>query len=696
MSTEARTGPGSEEHDATTRALAVQHLAAIIEGSDDAIISKTLTGIVTSWNTAAEAMFGYRADEMIGQPMTTIFPPDRLDEEGVILARLSAGERVVHFETVRLHRDGTPRHISATISPIFDGAGRVVGASKIARDIGDRKRAEQEVSDRNEELERRVALRTAEIDEARRQLASALESAECANRAKSAFLANMSHEIRTPMNAIVGLTYLLLRSVQDESLRRQLGKIDGAAKHLLQVINDVLDLSKLGATKMTLERVPFGVDELMASAFDLVVQAAQEKGIELVLDTDHLPETLLGDPTRLRQMVVNLLGNAVKFTDQGWVRLKAESLGDDGESRIQVRFEVTDTGVGIPLDQQAGLFSAFQQADTAVSRRHGGTGLGLALTRHLANLMGGEAGVSSRPGAGSSFWFTALLDRGEPLQAPSAFIRLTGLHALVVDDLPEALAVISDRLRRLGLSVDPVSSGPKAIRRTKQIRDSGRQYDVVLVDWKMEPLDGITTIELLRDALGDSMPPTILVTAFDETIAREEAQRVGCELVLIKPLTASSLHDGLVRVLNRLPPGGGSAPTHAHPLQDELRQRCVGKRVLVAEDNEVNQEVAREMLKAAGLQVAIAGDGAQAVEMATRAHYDMIFMDMQMPVMDGLVAAQFIREVLGGETPIVAMTANAFLEDEAACRAAGMNDYLSKPVDAAKLYACLLRWIEPV
>src|SRR5664279_2706785 len=252
---------GSEPGPPASASLMARRLAAIVDSSDDAIIGKALDGIVTSWNPAAERIFGYRADEMIGQPLTRIFPGDRLDEERDILARIAAGEQVVHFETIRLRRDGTPIHVSATISPIFDDAGSVIGASKIARDITDRKRAEAELKDRNEELERRVRIRTAEIEETRSQLAFALEEAEAANRAKSEFLANMSHEIRTPMNAIVGLTYLLLRDAKDAGLRDRLGKIDGAAKHLLQVINDVLDLSKIGATKMTLESMDFSVDD---------------------------------------------------------------------------------------------------------------------------------------------------------------------------------------------------------------------------------------------------------------------------------------------------------------------------------------------------------------------------------------------------------------------------------------------------
>ena len=684
---------GSEPGQPASASLMARRLAAIVDSSDDAIIGKALDGIVTSWNPAAERIFGYRADEMIGQPLTRIFPGDRLDEERDILARIAAGEQVVHFETIRLRRDGTPIHVSATISPIFDDAGSVIGASKIARDITDRKRAEAELKDRNEELERRVRIRTAEIEETRSQLAFALEEAEAANRAKSEFLANMSHEIRTPMNAIVGLTYLLLRDAKDAGLRDRLGKIDGAAKHLLQVINDVLDLSKIGATKMTLESMDFSVDDVISRAFEMVSQVAREKGLEMVLDTDHLPARLRGDPTRLTQMLVNLLGNAVKFTEKGWVRLRATALGPDDGGLGQFRFEVEDTGIGIATEHQGSLFNVFQQADSTTTRQHGGTGLGLALTRHLANLMGGDAGVSSTKGAGSRFWFTVHLEPAGTPEALSSPIQLKGLRALLVDDLPEALEVIADRMGMLGMQVDPLRGGLEALRKVEEEHAFGRGYDIVLVDWKMEPLDGVETLERIRRSLGGTMPPAILVTAFDEDSAREEAFRVGCEVVLTKPLTASALHDGLVRALRPSQRIEMPRTDVWRAGEAEIRRSFAGKRVLVAEDNPINQEVAQAVLEAAGLQVDLAANGSEAVEKAISSAYDLIFMDMQMPVLDGLSAARAIRAALGDTVPIVAMTANAFAEDEVACLAAGMNDYVAKPVDVARLHACLLKWL---
>ncbi len=675
----------------TALAVTAQRLASIVEGSDDAIISKTLDGTVLSWNPAAERMFGYGAAEMIGRPLTTIFPPDRLDEERLLLSRISAGERVVHFETVRLRRDGTPIDVSVTLSPIRDASGIIVGASKIARDITDRKRAELDIRDRNEELEKRVAARTAEIEEARARVAWALKQAESANRAKSEFLANMSHEIRTPMNAIAGLTYLLLREVKEPRIRDRLGKIDVAAKHLLQVINDVLDLSKIGAAKMTLENIDFSVDELVADAFEMIAHAASEKGIELILDTDHMPAYLNGDPTRVRQMLVNLLSNAVKFTERGWVRLKVERLHTDSQARTQCRFVVQDTGIGVAPEHQATLFNAFEQADTTTTRRYGGTGLGLTLTRHIAGLMDGDVGMSSSVGIGSRFWFTVWLNAASTTVS-TAPTQLKGLKALIVDDLPEALGVISDRVSRLGLHADAARSGPEALRKVEEQRSAGRPYDLLIVDWKMEPWDGIETLSRIRHALGTTMPRAVLMTAFDETSAREQARRVHCDIILVKPLTSSALRDGLIRALQG---GQRTQPAQREESAAEagIRRQFVGRRVLVAEDNPVNQVVARELLTAVGLTVDLAADGAEAVEKAVSVRYDLVLMDMQMPLQDGLSAARVIRSRLGAALPIVAMTASAFEEDEAACLAAGMNDYIAKPIDVARFHACIHHWL---
>ena len=448
---------------------------------------------------------------------------------------------------------------SYNFAPLRGPDGAIVGAVVSGRDITDRKRTEAQLAMHRERLEELVVERTS-------ALAVARDSAEAANRSKSAFLANMSHEIRTPMNAILGLTFLMARDNHDPSTGERLGKVAVAANHLLQVINDILDLSKIDAGKMVLEAADFSVDMLFSRAFEMVGAQARAKGLELLLDSDGLPSRLHGDATRVLQALLNLLSNAVKYTSSGWVRLRCELLAEDAR-RQHIRFEVQDTGEGIAAEHQAGLFNAFQQADNSATRQHGGTGLGLALTRHIAGMMDGETGMRSAPGEGSTFWFTAWLGKVASPEDPA--------HVPARPD--------------------------------------------------------------------DALP------------------------------AASSLHQGVAR----------------------LRLAHAGKRLLLAEDNPINQEVAQALLDATGLVVETADNGAQAVALALSRPYDLILMDVQMPLMDGLAATRAIRAGLGPAPPIVAMTANAFAEERAACLEAGMDDHLAKPVDPELLYATLQRWLAP-
>ena len=643
-------------------------------------ITDTVPGRVAYWdrnrvcrfaNRGYHEWFGFAPGSVVGRPLAELFGPEYLGRLEALIDAALAGEMQV-FERESRSAAGVDAVHQVHYIPDRAADGTVLGLTVMAFDITRLKQAEAELVRVNEALAR------------------SRDEAEAASRAKSAFLANMSHEIRTPMNAIIGLTHLMARDTRDSLEAERLGKVENAAQHLLEVINNILDLSKIEAGKMVLEQAEFTLDTLLARCFELVAERAREKGLELVLDTDGLPPRLVGDATRLSQALINLLVNAVKFTRQGWVRLKTDILGEEG-GRLLIRFEVQDTGEGIAADQQALLFTAFEQADNSIARRHGGTGLGLALTRHLARLMGGEVGLESQPGEGSRFWFTAWLGRASGAALGEA-VALRGRRALLVDDLAEARAALGDRLRLLGLRVTAVADGPAALEAAQAASNEGRPFDALLVDWRMEPWNGTTTLAHLRDRLAEGMPPALLVTAFDEPAMWREARAAGVDAVLVKPITASALHDALVRML-RTPGGTTRAPNPPGESESLLRLRHAGQRVLLAEDNPVNQEVARELLRRAGLQVDTAADGAEALAKLRALHYDVVLMDVQMPGMDGLSATRALREERGPGLPVIAMTAHAFGEDRAACLAAGMNDHVAKPVDPERLYATLLRWL---
>ena len=716
--------------DVTERRRAEEELnryKSLVDSSEDAIVSKTLQGTVTTWNRGAERLFGYAAAEALGRSIEAIIPAERAGEEIDILEHVARGESVPHFETERLGRDGQRLALSVAVSPIRDADGRIVGASTIARDITERIAARalaarqariylclsecnaavarcetqaalfdaicraivdtagmrlawvslldeagvltvraqagaqaDEVRDLDrahgdapglgppgmamrsgqpvwcqdvttdpltrawhaqapqvgclaaaslpvrragavvgalticagetqafdeetqrllvdlaanvsfalDNLDREAARQQAQqsldahrqaledtVERRTRQLAEASRRAEAASLAKTAFLANMSHEIRTPLNAMIGMAHLIRHESLTTTQVDRLSKLETAARHLLDILNDVLDLSKVEAGKMMLEAVPLRIESVVANVLSIVSERAAQKSLRLLSEVDELPSDLVGDPTRLQQALLNYANNAIKFTDRGSVVVRAR-LAEQGETDVLLHFEVQDTGIGIEAEVMPRLFAAFEQADPSNTRRAGGTGLGLAITRRLAALMGGEAGAVSTPGAGSTFWFTA-------------------------------------RLRRAAA------------------------------------------------------------------------------------------------------PAADAAPGPAGDASTALRARHRGARVLLAEDNAINAEVAQALLEDVGLVVDLAPDGEAAVEMALRREHRLVLMDMQMPRLDGLDASRTIRRHPHlAALPIIAMTANAFAEDRARCLAAGMNDFLSKPVDPAALYALLLRWLE--
>ena len=532
--------------------------------------------------------------------------------------------------------------------------------------------------------------------------------AEEAARMKSEFLANMSHEIRTPMNAIVGMAYLALRASPTPRLRDYLKKIQASAQLLLGIINDILDLSKIDAGKMIVEHTEFDLEQVLDNVTNLISERAAAKGLELIIDVaDGVPGSLLGDPLRLGQVLINYANNAVKFTEHGEIEIsvRVEQAGDDD---VVLRFAVRDTGIGLTPEQCGRLFRNFEQADSSTTRKYGGTGLGLVIAKQLAELMGGSVGVDSTLGHGSTFWFSARLGRGKGAAkrlAPAPELR--GTNILVADDSDTAREVIGEMLRSMAFRVTTVASGRQAIAEIERALTSGDPYALALLDWQMPEIDGIGTARRIRQLARQPLPALVMVSAYGRDELFRAAEAVGIVDVLIKPLTASLLFDTVTRALGMPAASAATAATAATAdetppaalaasSQEAQLPTIAGARVLVVEDNDINQDVAIELLKGADLIVDLAENGLVALEKVREQHYDAVLMDVQMPEMDGLTATREIRRDAALRTlPIIAMTANAMHGDREQCLAAGMQDHVAKPIDPDELWRALLRWIPP-
>jgi two-component system, sensor histidine kinase and response regulator len=533
-----------------------------------------------------------------------------------------------------------------------------------------------------------------ELKKIQTALSDAKIAAEDAAKVKAEFLANMSHEIRTPMNAVIGLAHLCLRTDLSAKQRDYVGKIHNAGTSLLSIINDILDFSKIEAGKLDIENVTFEIDSVMSNISTMVAQKIQDKDLELLLNiSPDIPPVLLGDPLRLGQVLVNLLGNAVKFTQRGEICLIGELL-ERTSNKVKLRFSVKDTGIGMTEEQASRLFQAFSQADTSTSRKYGGTGLGLAISKRLVELIGGSIWVVSEPGQGSTFSFTGWFGLAEAAPRRVVPTRLGSLKSLIVDDNASAREVLEDLLTTVGGKIEQVASGAEAIDAVK-LADADRPFDLVLLDWRMPGLDGVETARRIRaDSSLKRLPAIVMVTAFGREEVHTEAEGAGVDGFLVKPVNRSMLVDMLVEIF---------APEQRAAAHDTITATAYdlnGLRVLLVEDNAINQQIAVELLEGVGVSIDVANDGREALNMLLAdggdTRYDLALMDLQMPEMDGYQATAHIRATPRlASLPIIAMTAHATAEERERCLTAGMRGHIAKPIDPELLYRTLMAFHRP-
>ena len=621
-------------------------------------------------NRKLEEIFGYGSGELIGQTTRCWYPDDATYAHAgqEVAEALTVGE-AYRAERRLVRKDGT-QFLARMTAQALDRTDPAKGLVGMVEDI------------------------TAEY-EAAEALRLAKEAAETATRAKSDFLANMSHEIRTPMNAIIGMAHLALNTDLTPHQRDYIRKIQSSGQHLLGIINDILDFSRVEAGKLIIEHIHFDLDKVLDNLASLLIEKVNAKGLELVFDiAPGVPRALVGDSLRIGQILINYANNAIKFTEQGEIDIIGRVRERTGQDAL-LYFAVRDTGIGLTAEQQGRLFQSFQQADATTTRKYGGSGLGLAISRKLAELMGGEVGVESEYGQGSTFWFTVRVGIGvaQTWALPSS-LDLRGRRVLVVDDNDNARAVLHEMLASMTFRVTDVSSGQAAVAEVRRAAATGKPYAIVFLDWRMPGLDGIEAARQIRGLGLEPEPRLILVTAYGREEALHQADKAGIDEVLIKPVTSSLLFDTAMQLVGGAPVESRApvAPVVGTVDLSALR----GARILLVEDNELNQEVAAGLLTEGGFRVDIADNGQIAVERVQQTAYDLVLMDMQMPVLDGVSATREIRQWPGCTAlPIVAMTANAMQQDKERCLAAGMNDFITKPIEPDELWAALQRWIKP-
>ncbi|HET6218017.1 MAG TPA: response regulator [Acidobacteriaceae bacterium] len=650
-------------------------LRTILDNVLDGIITIDGSGAVISINPAVVKMFGYEAGEVVGRNIRMLMPqPNRSSHDGYLPRYDSSGTAWavgVGRELEGLTKAGMTFPIELTVTQFsFHGQRMFVG---LVRDITERKGAE--------EISR----------QARR-------AAEAANRTKSDFLANMSHEIRTPMNAIMGMTYLAQRANPTPQQQRYLTKIGNASQSLLSIINDILDFSKIEAGKLELEHITFSLDEVLRNLIDIVGQKAEEKGTAIVFSGAHeAPRSLIGDPVRLGQILINLVNNAIKFSDKGEiaVRVTAQDMSRD---KVRLSFSVCDSGIGMSAEQISNLFQSFNQADTSFTRRYGGTGLGLAISKQLCELMGGSISVESELGKGSTFLFSVSFGIATdelPLIVREPRGNLLKRSVLIVDDSESARNMLVAMVQANGFFARAVASGEEALSALVRGSQVGQPFDLVLMDWRLPGIDGIEASRRIKaHPTLWPVPAVLMISAFESEEVMRGLSDPRFDGFLVKPVTEALLR----RTIASISGERVEAPASAfQPPPGYLLSELTGRRVLVVEDNQINRDLASELLCDLGIRVAIAVNGREGVDQVLAEAFDLVLMDIQMPVMDGLTATKLIRSNdRFHDLRIIAMTAHAMIGDRERSLDAGMNDHITKPINSDTLSAMLSRWMPPV
>ena len=662
-----------ERSDGDRAAERQNRLAAIVERAGSAVIISDPKGRIEWVNQGFVRLTGYASAEVAGRQQDEVLCGGQGDSAAgaTLRAAMDTGSGC-QVEVLSHTREGSAYWAHIDFQPIRSTGGVLTSFMAICTDVTERRQA-------------------------RETLQAAKEAAERANRAKSEFLATMSHEIRTPMNGVLGFANLLRDTPLNDEQRDFVRTIERSGQNLLAILNDILDFSKIEAGAMTLENIPFDLPDAIEEVVALMAGKAEEKQLELGMSiAPAVPERVVADPGRLKQILVNLIGNAIKFTSLGCVHVDVAAIHQDGNTSLQIK--VRDTGIGIPQAAQAALFQKFTQADASTTRRYGGTGLGLAICRQLIDLMGGKIGIDSAPGAGSTFWFTMPVKVAEGMESSAAPGEIAGRRVLIVDDLEMNRRVLESQLTGWGAECTSVDGGRHALAALERAFTAGRPYEVALVDHLMPDVDGAELGQMLHADPRFAELRLILLTSGEQLGSARELLECGFSAYITKPVVRSRLlRDAMCRAL--LPAAvQPSKLDGASPARAEIASPAAPNliRVLVAEDNSVNQMVAVRLLERLGCRVDVAGNGAEAVQMATRLPYSLIFMDCHMPEMDGFEATVEIRrrenELGRTAMPIVALTASVLQEDRDRCVSSGMDDIIGKPVQPAELAQVLRRF----